>query len=100
MSVNEPHPIADRLVAEGLSVSLLQFKKKRGGSSCPDGSLDIRLSVLRRMNHVGTRLGDIKDTAQLRKPLKVRFLDQTRYRRGHLPIGSGVADAACRTACT
>ena len=27
----------------------------------------------------------------------IRYLDYTRYRRNHLPIGSGVTEAACKT---
>ena len=36
--------------------------------------------------------------AYLRK--RIRFLDYGRYRRDHLPIGSGVTEAACKTVFT
>ena len=28
---------------------------------------------------------------------RIRFLDYCEYRRNHLPIGSGVTEAACKT---
>src|SRR5262249_52164658 len=31
---------------------------------------------------------------------RIRFLDYDRYRRDHLPIGSGVTEAACKTVFT
>jgi hypothetical protein len=31
---------------------------------------------------------------------RIRFLDYSRYRRDHLPIGSGVTEAACKTVFT
>ncbi len=36
--------------------------------------------------------------AYLRK--RMRWLDYVRYRRDHLPIGSGVTEAACKTVFT
>ena len=31
---------------------------------------------------------------------RIRFLDYCEYRRNHLPIGSGVTEAACKTVFT
>ena len=34
------------------------------------------------------------------KPKRIGFLDYCQYRRDHLPIGSGVTEAACKTVFT
>ena len=46
----------------------------------------------------GLRLNCSKAYDYLRK--RIRFLDYCEYRRNHLPIGSGVTEAACKTVFT
>ena len=56
-------------------------------------------AIRRRRMVVGTKQEQYRHAYNyLRK--RIRFLDYCRYRRDHLPIGSGVTEAACKTVFT
>ncbi|MBV8614212.1 MAG: hypothetical protein JOY66_10640 [Acetobacteraceae bacterium] len=56
-------------------------------------------AALRRRIVVGARRKQYRDAYNyLRK--RMAFLDYVRYRDAHLPIGSGVTEAACKTVFT
>ena len=65
----------------------------RSGSFSP-GSLPGSLPVLR----FPLRLDQVFGAGYLRK--RIQFLDYCQYRSNHLPIGSGVTEAACKTVFT
>jgi len=56
-------------------------------------------AIRRRRIVVGAKRKQYRDAYNyLRK--RIRFLDYRQYRRDHLPIGSGVTEAACKTVFT
>ena len=56
-------------------------------------------AIRRRRIVLGAKQKQYRDAYNyLRK--RIRMLDYLRYRRDHLPIGSGVTEAACKTVFT
>jgi hypothetical protein len=56
-------------------------------------------AAIRRRMMIGEKRAQYKDAySYLRK--RIRFLDYCQYRHNHLPIGSGVTEAACKTVFT
>src|SRR5208337_1254047 len=65
-------------------------------SGMPSGTSTSR----RRMNGFTAKYGRLGEVNPVVTPKRIRFLDYCEYRRNHLPIGSGVTEAACKTVFT
>jgi hypothetical protein len=94
--------LAEALFSDAKQAQGWAWKMRRWLKTKPRGIyrvLHSAAAIRRRRIMVGDKRKQYKNAYNyLRK--RIRFLDYREYRRNHLPIGSGVTEAACKTVFT